>query len=255
MIKVKNDAPAIPVLEVRDLYASVEGKPILQGVTLTVGRGELHVLMGPNGSGKSTLANALAGAPNVTVASGAARLDGHDLLAMSPDERARAGLFLGFQYPVSIPGLSLTGLIAAARAARALGPVEKQALPALLKELQLAPEMVGRDVNEGLSGGEKKKSEIAQLTLLPPLLAILDEPDSGLDIDSLQLIARAIDRRHREGTAVLLITHYQRIVQFLRPDAVHVMASGRVVKSGPGTMAAEIERTGYAPLLGPNPAA
>ncbi|MDO8559832.1 MAG: Fe-S cluster assembly ATPase SufC [bacterium] len=255
MTRINNVAPAAPVLEVQDLLASVEGKQILRGVTLTVGRGELHVLMGPNGSGKSTLANALAGAPNVAVTGGSARLDGHDLLAMTPDERARAGLFLGFQYPVSIPGLSLTGLITAARTARALGPVGEQALPALLKELQLSPEMVGRDVNEGLSGGEKKKSEIAQLTLLPPLLAVLDEPDSGLDVDSLQLIARAIDRRHREGTAVLLITHYQRIVQFLRPDAVHVMVSGRVVKSGPGTMAAEIERTGYAPLLGGNLAA
>lgn len=239
-----------PLLEVHDLRAAVAGKPILQGVSLTVAPGELHVLMGPNGSGKSTLANALAGAPSVIVTGGTARFSGRDLLGLLPDVRARAGLFLAFQYPISIPGLSLSGLlVASANARQSAGAGVAEQLPSVLARLQLPAAMADRDVNEGLSGGEKKKSEIAQLGLLAPKLAILDEPDSGLDIDALKLIARAIDDLHQQGVAILLITHYQRIVDFLKPDAVHVMVNGRVVKSGGPQLAGEVERMGYEPLL------
>lgn len=251
------------LLTVEHLQVAVADTAILHDVTLAMAPGELHVLMGPNGSGKSTFANALAGAPGLAVRGGKVQFAGRDLLALAADERARAGLLLCFQYPVSIPGLSLTSLLTSALTSRQPAPAKhsatpsadppsaglEQQLPPLLSRLNLPTEIALRDVNEGLSGGEKKKSEIAQLAILKPQLAILDEPDSGLDVDSLQLIAHAIDELHRQGMAVLLITHYQRIVQYLRPDRVHVMVGGRVVKSGGSVLAEEIERTGYEPLL------
>lgn len=251
-----------PLLSVQNLQVAVADTAILHDVTLAMAPGELHVLMGPNGSGKSTFANALAGAPGLAVRGGTVQFAGRDLLALAADARARAGLLLCFQYPVSIPGLSLASLLTSALGVRQPAPAVpsatpsaglasaglEQQLPLLLSRLKLPVEIAQRDVNEGLSGGEKKKSEIAQLAVLKPQLAILDEPDSGLDVDSLKLIAQAIDALHRKGMAVLLITHYQRIVQYLRPDRVHVMVGGRVARSGGPELAEEIERTGYEPL-------
>ncbi len=252
-----------PFLVVRNLTATVENKPILRGVGLTLAAGELHVLMGPNGSGKTTLALALAGSPLVTVTGGTVTLAGVDLLPLTPDARARAGMLLAFQYPIGIPGLSLAQFLSAARQARCPAPAagaKHSATPqasdpadarlvSLLERLKLPPELARREVNEGLSGGEKKKSEMVQLAMLQPKLALLDEPDSGLDIDALKLMAGAIADFHRQGTAILLITHYHRILQFLSPDAVHVMVAGRIIQSGGAALAVEVERMGYEPLV------
>lgn len=252
------------LLEVRNLAVARAGKPVLRGLTLTIAPAELHVLMGPNGSGKSTLANALAGAPDLTVTDGSVMLAGSDVLAQRPDARARAGMLLAFQYPVGIPGLSLSSFLLAALQARqpvaaesarphrpaaaAADHVDAHLAP-VLDRLRLPVTFAQREVNEGLSGGEKKKSEIAQLAVLQPKLAILDEPDSGLDIDALKYLAQAIEDLHQQGTAILLITHYNRILQFLAPDVVHVMVEGKIVKSGGPELAVEIERTGYEPLI------
>ena len=253
-----------PLLELSQLAASAAGVAILRGVSLTVGAGELHVLMGPNGAGKSTLAGVLAGHPGYQVTGGTARFCGDDLLALAPDERARRGLFLAFQYPVSVPGVSLTDFLIAAVGARqpAAVPsvVSRHARPPaadavaarlqpLLADLRLAPEVASRDVNGDLSGGEKKKSELVQLGMLQPRLALLDEPDSGLDVDALRSIAAQIARHHKQGMAIVLITHYNRILAYLKPDQVHVMASGRIVRSGGADLAEEVERGGYEPLV------
>ncbi len=251
-----------PLLELSRLAASAAGVAILREVSLTVRPGELHVLMGPNGSGKSTLASVLAGHPNYQVTGGLARFAGADLLTMSPDERARAGLFLAFQYPVSVPGVSLTDFLVAALGARlpvavsaarharpAATDAVAAALPTLLADLRLGIDAAGRDVNVDLSGGEKKKSELVQLGVLAPRLAVLDEPDSGLDVDALRSIAAQIARHHEQGMAIVLITHYNRILKYLKPDVVHVMAGGRMVRSGGLELAEEVERGGYEPLI------
>ncbi|MDD5109845.1 MAG: Fe-S cluster assembly ATPase SufC [Patescibacteria group bacterium] len=240
------------LLNVRNLKVSVGGKAILFGVSLKIIPGELHVLMGPNGSGKSTLAKALAGDPAVHVTGGSARFAGKSLLTQAADVRARAGLFLSFQYPVGMPGLSLSHfLTAAVRERKWDESAVARELPPMLNFLQLPSDVFSRDVNEGLSGGEKKRSEIAQLGVLLPKLAVLDEPDSGLDVDALQALAKVIDRFHRQGMAMLLITHYSRLLKYLRPDAVHVMVGGKLVKSGGPHLAEEIEQRGYEPLLPP----
>jgi Fe-S cluster assembly ATP-binding protein len=242
-----------PLLEVRDLHATAEGREILRGIDLTVMAGEVHAIMGPNGSGKSTLAQVLAGHPAFTVTQGTARYAGQDLLALKPEERAREGLFLAFQYPVSVRGITNAYFLRAAlnairkhRGEEELGPVEFMDL------LQTKLEVIGwddsfleRPVNEGLSGGEKKRNEILQLAVLEPRLAILDETDSGLDIDALKTVAQAVSRLRRPETATVLVTHYYRILTHIQPDVVHVLAGGRIVKSGGKELALELEDKGY----------
>ncbi|MCL6553201.1 MAG: Fe-S cluster assembly ATPase SufC [Firmicutes bacterium] len=242
-------------LVIRDLHVQVEDKVILKGVTLDVSRGEIHALMGPNGSGKSTLANVLMGNPFYQVVRGEVLYKGEDLLAMSPDERARKGLFIAFQYPVSIPGVTMASFLRTAISARRgleqeLVPVAEfqRLVRAKLDALKMDPAILGRYVNEGFSGGEKKRAEILQMALLEPEIAIMDETDSGLDIDSVKIVADGIMRMYEEqqgGMGVLVITHYSRILQYIRPHHVHIMYDGRLVVSGGPELAQELEERGY----------
>src|ERR1043165_3277406 len=237
-------------LEVRDLHVSVDDREILRGVDLTVRAGETHAIMGPNGSGKSTLAYAIAGHPRYVVTGGSVTLDGADVLTMSVDERARAGLFLAMQYPVEVPGVSVANFLRTAKTA-----IDGQApqlrtwvkdVNGALGDLKLDPSFSQRSVNEGFSGGEKKRHEIAQLQLLDPKVAILDETDSGLDIDALKVVSEGVNRfRAREGKGVLLITHYTRILRYIQPDRVHVFVDGKVAESGGPELAEELEANGY----------
>jgi Fe-S cluster assembly ATP-binding protein len=241
------------LLEVKNLHASVEGRDILRGVDLTVNAGEVHAIMGPNGSGKSTLAQVLAGHPAYTVTAGTVRYRGHDLLSLKPEERAHEGLFLAFQYPVAIRGITNAYFLRAAlnairrhRGQEELGPVEfMDALDAKLKAMGWDDSYVNRPVNEGFSGGEKKRNEILQLAVLEPTLAILDETDSGLDIDALKTVAHAVNRLRRPDNATILVTHYYRILTHIQPDVVHVLSAGRIVKSGGKELALELEAKGY----------
>ena len=241
-------------LEIRDLHVSIEAdgaaKEILTGVDLTIRAGETHAIMGPNGSGKSTLAYAVAGHPRYTVTSGTVTLDGADVLAMTVDERARAGLFLAMQYPVEVPGVSVSNFLrSAATAMRAEAPklrlwVKEQ--KAAMVRLEMDPALAERSVNEGFSGGEKKRHEILQLELLQPRIAILDETDSGLDVDALRVVSEGVNRVREGGeTGVVLITHYTRILKYIKPDAVHVFVAGRIVESGGAELADELEAHGY----------
>jgi Fe-S cluster assembly ATP-binding protein len=242
-------------LVIRDLHVQVEEKVILKGVNLELSAGEIHAVMGPNGSGKSTLANVLMGNPFYQVTRGDVLYKGSDLLAMAPDERARQGLFIAFQYPVSIPGVTMASFLRTAVSARRgmeteLIPVGEfqKLLMATINTLKIDPAIVGRYVNEGFSGGEKKRAEILQMALLDPEIAIMDETDSGLDIDSVKVVADGIMQMHRDASGrmgVLVITHYSRILQFLRPDHVHIMYDGRIVVSGGAELAEELERHGY----------
>jgi len=242
------------MLEVRNLQVRVDDKPILSGLDLTVAAGEVHAIMGPNGSGKSTLAQVLAGRESFVVTGGEVRYRGRDLLAMAPEERAREGVFLAFQYPVEIPGVSNVYLLKSA-----LNSVRKhQGLPELdaveflalvrqkMKRMQMPDELLYRAVNEGFSGGEKKRNEILQMAMLEPRLAILDETDSGLDIDALQVVANGINALRSPERAMILVTHYQRLLDYVVPDQVHVLAHGRIVKSGGRELAFELEQRGYA---------
>jgi Fe-S cluster assembly ATP-binding protein len=241
-------------LEIKDLRVSVktddEDKEILKGVTLTVKDGETHAIMGPNGSGKSTLAYSIAGHPKYTITSGSVTLDGQDVLAMTVDERARAGLFLAMQYPVEVPGVSVANFLRTAKTAID-GEAPKlrtwvKDVNAALEQLNLDPTFAQRSVNEGFSGGEKKRHEIAQLELLDPKVAVLDETDSGLDIDALKIVADGVNRfRAQEGKGVLLITHYTRILRYIEPDYVHVFVAGRVAESGGSELAERLEAEGY----------
>jgi Fe-S cluster assembly ATP-binding protein len=242
-------------LEIRDLHVSVQGKPILKGVNLTVRQGEVHALMGPNGTGKSTLANTLMGHPNFEVTHGQILFKGQDLVGMEPDERSRLGLFLAFQYPVAIPGVSLANFLRAALNARrqAVNPEDK-GIPIpefrkLLKQkmdvLQMPHEFAGRYLNEGFSGGEKKRAEILQLATLEPEIAVLDETDSGLDIDALRIVASGVNDLAGPELGVLVITHYQRILNYIKPRFVHIMLGGRVVESGGPELAEHLEEHGY----------
>jgi Fe-S cluster assembly ATP-binding protein len=241
-------------LEIRDLQVSVETedgpKQILKGVTLTIKDGETHAIMGPNGSGKSTTAYSIAGHPKYTVTGGSVTIDGHDVLAMSVDERARAGLFLAMQYPVEVPGVSMSNFLRSAKTALA-GESPKlrtwvKDVNGSLSRMNLDPAFAQRSVNEGFSGGEKKRAEIAQLDLLDPKVAILDEIDSGLDIDALKIVSQGInDFRGRDGKGVLLITHYTRILRYVKPDFVHVFVDGRIAESGGPELAEELEANGY----------
>ncbi|MBM3470391.1 MAG: Fe-S cluster assembly ATPase SufC [Armatimonadetes bacterium] len=242
-------------LDIRDLHVQVEDKVILKGVNLQLSAGEIHAIMGPNGSGKSTLANVLMGNPFYQVTSGEVFYRGEDLLAMAPDERARKGLFIAFQYPVSIPGVTMASFLRTAVSARRgykqeLMPVSEfqKLLRSKIEALKIDPEVPGRYVNDGFSGGEKKRAEILQMALLEPQIAFMDETDSGLDIDSVKVVADGILRMYDEaqgGMGVLVITHYSRILHFLRPHHVHIMYDGRIVVSGGPELAEELEQHGY----------
>jgi Fe-S cluster assembly ATP-binding protein len=242
-------------LEIRNLHASIEDKPILRGVNLTIRQGETHALMGPNGSGKSTLANVLAGNPAYTVTEGEVLFDGASVLDMEPDERSRAGIFLAFQYPVSIPGVTLANFLRLAINSRmkAEDPDSKgisisdfrKMMRQKMDALQMEHSFAGRYLNEGFSGGEKKRAEILQMAVLGPKLAVLDETDSGLDIDALRIVSEGVSRLKGPNLGVLVITHYQRILNYIRPDHVHIMYQGRVVESGGPEMALRLEESGY----------
>ncbi|MEV4298953.1 Fe-S cluster assembly ATPase SufC [Microbispora rosea] len=237
-------------LEIRDLHVAVGDKEILRGVDLTVRSGETHAIMGPNGSGKSTLAYAVAGHPKYTVTSGSVLLDGEDLLEMSVDERARAGLFLAMQYPVEVPGVSVSNFLRSAiTAVRGEAPKLREFAKELksgMDALSIDPAFAQRNTNEGFSGGEKKRHEILQLELLKPKIAVLDETDSGLDVDALRVVSEGINRFRASGdTGVLLITHYTRILRYVKPDFVHVFAGGRVVEEGGPELADKLENEGY----------
>jgi len=243
------------MLEITNLHATVADKPILNGVTLDVPAGEVHAIMGPNGSGKSTLAYVLAGRPGYAVSEGAATFDGHDLLAMEPYERAAAGLFLGFQYPVEIPGVSylqfLRESLNSQRRSRGEDELSAGDFIKLAREqaklLGMDAEMLKRPVNVGFSGGEKKRAEMVQMSILAPKFALLDETDSGLDIDALKAVGKGINRIMRApDKGVLLITHYERLLEYVRPDRVHVLQAGRITRSGDIELARELESTGYA---------
>ena len=241
------------LLEIKNLHSSVGEKEILKGVNLTLRRGEVHAVMGPNGAGKSTLGAVLAGRPDLTVTEGSVRYAGQDLLALSPEERSWAGLFLSFQYPVEIPGVSITNFMKAAIAARRKAQGLPELTPGeflkLLKEkmafVQMKNEFAKREVNVGFSGGEKKRNEIFQMAMLEPTLSILDETDSGLDVDALRIVAEGVNRLRTPETAAIVITHYQRLLEYIVPDVVHVLKDGRIVKTGGRELVDRIEQEGY----------
>ena len=241
------------LLEVRDLSASVNGIEILKGIDLTVREGEIHAIMGPNGSGKSTFAKVLAGHSAYTVTSGEVRYDGKNLLELAPEERARAGVFLAFQYPIEIPGVSNSAFlrlayntIQAERGGEELDPLEfDDFVREKAKIVEMDPNFLDRSVNEGFSGGEKKRNEILQMAVLEPRLAILDETDSGLDIDALRIVSAGVNRLQSPERAIVLVTHYQRLLNYIVPDFVHVMAGGRIIKTGDKALALELETRGY----------
>ncbi len=241
------------LLQIEDLKVAVGATPVLNGVTLSANRGEVHAIMGPNGSGKSTLAHVLAGRPGYTVTAGRVLFDGQDLLQLPAEERARAGVFLGFQYPVEIPGVNNVYLLKAAynaqRKHRGLPEVDAFEFLALVREkmqfMRMDEVFLSRAVNEGFSGGEKKRNEILQMLILEPTLAILDETDSGLDIDALKIVADGVNSLRSPQRATLLVTHYQRMLDYIVPDFVHVLVNGRIMKSGDRALALELERRGY----------
>ena len=241
------------MLKIENLHVKVDGKEILKGLTLTVPTGEVHAVMGPNGSGKSTLANVLAGRPGYEITAGSVTFQGRDLLALAPEERAREGVFLGFQYPVEIPGVNnvylLKAAVNAARKHRGLEEVDAFEFLTLVKEkmrlMSMEESMLSRGVNEGFSGGEKKRNEILQMLVLEPRLAILDETDSGLDIDALKVVANGVNTLRSPERSLVLVTHYQRLLDHIVPDHVHVLVKGRIARSGDKSLALELERRGY----------
>jgi Fe-S cluster assembly ATP-binding protein len=245
------------LLKISDLHVSVGGRQILKGINLEVRAGEVHAIMGPNGSGKSTLAQVLAGREDYEVTGGSVSFEGRDLLALPAEERARAGFFLGFQYPVEIPGVNNVYLLKAAlnakRKAAGLAEVDAYEFLALIRQkmkfMQMSEAFLSRGVNEGFSGGEKKRNEILQMLVLEPKLAILDETDSGLDIDALKVVSRGVNSLRDPSRAVVLVTHYQRLLDYVAPDQVHVLAGGRILKSGDKSLALELEQRGYDWLL------
>jgi Fe-S cluster assembly ATP-binding protein len=250
----RSDGVSSNSLVIRNLHAGVNGQEILNGLDLQIRPGEIHALMGPNGSGKSTLASVLMGNPRFVVSNGRIELNGKSVLGMTPDQRARLGLFLSFQYPFEVPGLSMGKFLFHAYQARfpneKISPLQfRQKLNAVLAELRMDPSFGGRDLNVGFSGGEKKRCEILQLRLLNPSLAVLDETDSGLDIDSLKLVAETVNKMRSKEFSCLVITHYQRILDYLKPDFVHVLYNGKMVVSGGPELAEELEGKGYRQLF------
>jgi Fe-S cluster assembly ATP-binding protein len=251
------------VLEVRNLHANAAGKEILRGISLVVKAGEVHAVMGPNGSGKSTLAQVLAGHPAYEVTAGEVLYQGQDLLAMAPEARALAGVFLAFQYPVEIPGVSNAYFLRAAyneqrkaRGEEEIDPIDfMDLLEQKVRMVDWGPEILSRPVNAGFSGGEKKRNEILQMAVLEPRLAILDETDSGLDIDALRVVADGVNKLRRPDNATIVVTHYQRLLNYIVPDFVHVLAGGRIVRSGDKSLALELEARGYDWLTGAGAAA
>ena len=241
------------LLEIKDLHAGIEGREILRGVNLTIRRGEVCAVMGPNGAGKSTLSAVLAGRPDYKVTAGSVIYDGRNLLEMAPEERSWAGIFLSFQYPVEIPGVSITNFMKAALNARRKAAGQPELSPAeflkLLKEkmalVQMKDEFAKREVNVGFSGGEKKRNEIFQMAMLEPVLSILDETDSGLDVDALRIVADGVNRLRTPQTASIVITHYQRLLEYIVPDVVHVLKAGRIVRTGGRELVDVIETQGY----------
>ena len=241
------------LLEIENLHAGIEGREILRGVDLRIRRGEVHAIMGPNGAGKSTLSAVLAGRPDYRVSAGSVRYDGRDLLAMAPEERSWAGIFLSFQYPVEIPGVSITNFMKAALNARRKAAGLPELTPAeylkLLKEkmafVQMKGEFAKREVNVGFSGGEKQRNEIFQMAMIEPTLSILDETDSGLDVDALRIVADGVNRLRSPQTASIVITHYQRLLEYIVPDVVHVLKNGRIVATGGAELVQQIETQGY----------
>ena len=241
------------LLTIKDLHANIEGKEILKGINLEIRPGEVHAIMGPNGSGKSTLSAVLTGNPAFTVTGGEAYLDGKDLLSLSPEDRAHEGLFLSFQYPVEIPGVSMVNFMRAAvnekRKYFNQEPISASEFLKLMREkraiVELDNKLASRSVNEGFSGGEKKRNEIFQMAMLEPKLSILDETDSGLDIDALRIVAGGVNKLKTENNATIVITHYQRLLDYIKPDFVHVLYKGRIVKTGGPELALELEEKGY----------
>jgi Fe-S cluster assembly ATP-binding protein len=241
------------MLNIENLHVKVDGKEILKGLTLAVPTGEVHAVMGPNGSGKSTLANVLAGRPGYEITAGTVSFQGRDLLSLAPEERSREGVFLGFQYPVEIPGVNnvylLKAAVNAARKHRGLPEVDAFEFLTLVREkmrlMRMEESMLSRGVNEGFSGGEKKRNEILQMLVLEPRLAILDETDSGLDIDALKIVAHGVNTLRSPERSLVLVTHYQRLLDYIIPDHVHVLVKGRIVRSGDKSLALELEKRGY----------
>lgn len=246
------------LLEIKNLHAGVEGKEILKGIDLTIRRGEVHAVMGPNGAGKSTLGAVLSGRPDLKVTEGSVLFMGRDLLAMSPEERSWAGVFLSFQYPVEIPGVSITNFMKAAVNARRKAQGQPELKPAeflaLLREnmnfVKMKPEFARREVNVGFSGGEKKRNEIFQMAMLSPVLSILDETDSGLDVDALRIVAEGVNALRTEETSYIVITHYHRLLEYIKPDVVHVLKDGRIVKTAGKELVDRIEKEGYESING-----
>ena len=251
------------MLEIKNLHANAGDKPILRGISLTVNKGEVHAIMGPNGSGKSTLAHVLAGREGFVPTEGQVLYEGKDLLAMAPEERAAAGVFLAFQYPVEIPGVTnnyfLKTALNALRKKRGQPELDAMDFLKLIKEkaklVEMDPALLSRSVNEGFSGGEKKRNEILQMAVLEPRLGILDETDSGLDIDALQIVAKGINAMRHKDRALIVVTHYQRLLNYVQPDFVHVLSAGRIVKSGGKELALQLEKTGYGWIEGAAPTA
>ena len=241
------------MLKIENLHASIGDKEILKGINLTVGKGEVHAIMGPNGSGKSTLSSVLVGHPTYEVTEGSVTFEGEDILELEPEERAHRGLFLSFQYPVEIPGVSMVNFMRAAlnerRKAAGLDPLPAAEFLKLMKQkrelVELDNKLASRSVNEGFSGGEKKRNEIFQMAMLEPKLAILDETDSGLDIDALRIVAKGVNELRSLENSTIVITHYQRLLDYIRPDFVHVLYKGRIVRSGGPELALELEERGY----------
>lgn len=241
------------LLTIKNLHVTVDGNEILKGIDLKINKGEIHAIMGPNGSGKSTLSYVLAGKEGYEVTEGEIIFNGKNLLEMNPEERAREGIFLAFQYPVEIPGVNniqfLRTALNSIRQHKGLEPIEASEFLKLVKEkqkaLDLPSNLINRSLNDGFSGGEKKKNEIFQLSILNPLLAILDETDSGLDIDALKIVAQGVNQYHNKENSVLVITHYQRLLDYIVPDVVHILYKGKIIKSGDKSLALELEKNGY----------
>ncbi len=248
---IRKNAPVL--LEVRDLTAQIDQRTILKGINFTVRAGEVHAIMGPNGSGKSTFAKVLSGHPSYEVTGGTVLFEGADLLALAPEERARAGVFLGFQYPIEVPGVTNSAFlrlayntVLGARGADELDPLEfDDFVREKMKLLEIDASFLERSVNAGFSGGEKKRNEILQMALLAPKLAVLDETDSGLDIDALRVVANGVNKLHNADSGLVLVTHYQRLLNYIVPDYVHVMEGGRIIKTGDKSLALELEKRGY----------